>query len=438
MMNRDILHIRLDAFFATVEQRRRPNLRGRPVIVVGSKDMLRGKKPPEAYREVVVSASREARRQGVNEGMSVRHAQRACPEAILFKADYPAYRLVFEEFLQMLSRYTPLLEPDSIGSAFMDVTAGRNLFGDPSELCARIISEVSARLDMPLCIGCAPNKLLARIASGKGKWFIRVRPGCESDFLAPLPVSVLDAVDARIDKRLGELGVTNIGQLARISERVLARQFGPIGNLIHKQANGIDFSPVRAAYPEEVITIEHAFLSPVEEPAEIEELLSVMADQCVAALRRQNTLAGKIMLAIDSGLQVRETFFQDKMSWKNVGAESCSSGTCCPGRVQDSMSWTNMAPVCYTFKKPTDSAYTILQVLTKLLNSLMRPGMEISKVSIELSGLTQGESCQLSLIGPNERANRLNRVIELISGRFGEGTIFFAASTRQTQRSAYA
>lgn len=414
MMNRDILHIRLDAFFATVEQRRRPNLRGRPVIVVGSKEMLRGKKPPEAYREVVVSASREARRQGVNEGMSVRHAQRACPEAILFKADYPAYRLVFEEFLQMLSRYTPLLEPDSIGSAFMDVTAGRNLFGDPSELCARIISEVSARLDMPLCIGCAPNKLLARIASGKEKWFIRVRPGCESDFLAPLPVSVLDAVDARIDKRLGELGVTNIGQLARISERVLARQFGPIGNLIHKQANGIDFSPVRAAYPEEVITIEHAFISPVEEPAEIEELLSVMADQCVAALRRQNTLAGKVMLAIDSGLQVRETFVQDKMSW------------------------TNMAPACYTFKKPTDSAYTILQVLTKLLNSLMRPGMEISKVSIELSGLTQGESCQLSLIGPNERANRLNRVIELISGRFGEGTIFFAASTRQTQRSAYA
>jgi len=401
--------------------------------------MLRGKKHPEAYREVVISASIEARKSGVNEGMSVRHAQRACPNALLFKADYPAYRLVFEEFLNMLSRYTPLLEPDSLGSAFMDVTAGRNLFGDPSELCAQIISEVSSRLDLPLCIGCAPNKLLAKIASGRGKWFIRVRPGAETDFLAPLPVSVLDAVDDKIDKRLGELGVTNIGQLARISERVLARQFGPLGNLIHKQASGVDFSPVRAAYPKEVITTEHTFFSPAHEPAEIEERLGIMARECAAILRKQNTLAGEIMLAIESG-------------W---------SGTCCPGpgfhwhvvhpdglqvrgkRVQDKMSWTNngpsqtnILPAYYTFKKPTDSAYTIAQALAKLLGSLMESGMEVSKVSIELSELTRGESCQLSLIGPNERANRLNRVIELISDRFGEGTVFTAAALRPARRPA--
>jgi DNA polymerase-4 len=406
-MTRDILHIRLDAFFATVEQRRRPNLRGRPVIVVGSKDMLRGKKPPEAYpeayREVVVSASREARKSGVKEEMSVRHARRACPDALLFKADYPAYRLVFEEFLEMLSHYSPLLEPDSLGSAFMDVTAGHNLFGDPSQLCARMISEVSAHLDMPLCIGCAPNKLLARIASGLGKGCVRVRPGGESDFLANLPVAMLDVVDSKFDKRLGELGVSKIGQLARVSERALMRQFGPVGSLISKQARGIDFSPVRAAYPKEVISIEHTFYQAAEEPAEIEEQLRIMADECAEILRRQNTLAGEIMLAITYEKPVHPELVE--------------------------------GPAYYTFKKPTDSAYTIAQALVKLLGSLMEPGMEVSKASIELSELTRGESCQLSLIGENERGNRLNRVIELIADRFGEGTIFVAASVRQ--RSAY-
>ena len=414
-MTRDILHIRLDAFFATVEQRRRPNLRGRPVIVVGPPDMLRGKKPPEAYRGVVVSASKEARRCGVNERDSVRHAQRACPEAVVFKADYPAYRLVFEEFLQMLSQYTPQLEPDSLGSAYMDITTGRNLFGDPSELCARTISEVSNRLDMPLCIGCAPNKLLARIASGLGKGYVRVRPDGESDFLANLPISMLDAVDAKTDKRLGELGVSNIGQLARVSERVLARQFGPIGNLIHKQANGIDFSPVRAAYPKEVINIEHTFYSPLEEPAQVEEQLGIMAGQCAAILRKRNTLAGEIILAI---------------AYERNTIQHAEHPEPVEGR-----SMRSMLTAYYTFKKPTDSIYTISQALAKLLGSLMEPGMEVSRVAIELSELTRGESCQLSLIGENERKNRLNRVIELIADRFGEGTIFVAASARQ--RSAY-
>lgn len=403
-MGRDILHIRLDAFFATVEQRRRPNLRGKPIIVAGSAlrvgylegSMLRGKKPPEASSAsgVVVSASREARKLGVKEGDSVRHAQRACPDAVVFKADYTAYRLVFGEFLDMLSQFTPQLEPDTLGSAYMDVTAGRNLFGDPSQLCARLISEVSARLDMPLLIGCAPNKLLAKIASGKGKWFIRVRPGGESDFLAPLPISALDAVTAKIDKRLGDLGVSKIGELARVSERALARQFGPIGSVIHRQALGIDFSPAKAAYPPEVINTEHTFFSPLEEPSEVEGCMAEMVVGLVSKLRERNLLAGEVMLEISD------------------------------------------IPAYFKFKKPTDSTYTISQALTNLLASLMEPGMEVSRVKIELSELTSGESSQLSLIGEGERGNRLNRVIELITDRFGDGTVFRAGSLRPKRGSA--
>ncbi len=234
-MTRDILHIRLDAFFATVEQRRRPNLRGRPIIVTEPKGNTSG---------VVVSASREARRQGVKEAMSVRHAQRACPDALLFKADYPAYRLVFDEFLHMLSQ---LHSPAGAGLARQRVYGRhrrpQSVRGPIGTVRADNIRDFGIGWTCRSASDCAPNKLLARIASGKGKWFIRVRPGCESDFLAPLPVSVLDAVDSKIDKRLGELGVSNIGELAQVSERVLVRQFGPIGNVIHKQAQRHRFQP---------------------------------------------------------------------------------------------------------------------------------------------------------------------------------------------------
>ena len=395
-MSRDILHIRLDAFFATVEQKRRPNLHGKPVIVTEPKGNTSG---------IVVSASREARKLGVKEGDSVRHAQRACPDAVLFKADYQAYRLVFNEFLDMMSQFTPQLEPDSLGSAYMDVTTGRNLFGDPSQLCARIISEVSARMDMPLLIGCAPNKLLAKIASGKGKWFVRVRPGGENDFLAPLPVSVLDSVTSKIDKRLGELGINKIGELAQVSEPVLARQFGPVGSLIHKQANGIDFSPVKAAYPPEVIYTEHTFFCPLEEPSEVEGCLTEMIEKSVARLREKNQLAGEVMLAISDEAQ------------QQIPRSARNDAIC----------------AYFTFKKPTDSTYTITQALHKLLASLMKPGMEVSRVKIELSELTSGESSQLSLIGDGERGNRLNRVIDIIADRFGDGTVFRASSLRQSR-----
>ena len=416
-MARDILHIRLESFFAVVEQRRRPNLREKPIVVT----------EPKGSTSVVVSASTEARKLGVKEGDSVRHAQRACPDAIVFKADYTAYKLVFDEFLDMLSQYTPQLEPDSLGNAYMDVT---NIppgiipggMKDPSELCARLISEVSARLDMPLLIGCAPNKLLARIASGKGQWFVRVRPGGESDFLAPLPVSALDVVTGKIDKRLGELGVNKVGELARVSERALARQFGPVGSVIHRQALGIDFSQVKAVYPPEVINIEHTFCSPLEEPSQVEACLAEMAGEAVMKLRKRNVLAGEIMLAIsDESTSTASFVLRQAQDAQDAGLR----------RVQDAG-----LPAYFKFKKPTDSRYTISQALGKLLGSLMEPGMEVSQVKIELSELTWGESSQLCLIGEGERGNRLNRVIELIADRFGEGTVFIAASLRPTQRSA--
>lgn len=409
-MCRDILHLRLDSFFAVVEQKKRPNLHGRPVIVAEPKGNTTG---------VVISASTEARRQGVKDGDSVRHAQRACPGVVIFKADYTSYKLVNEEFLDLLSEFSPMLEPDDIGSAYMDVTADRNLGGDPSDICARIVREVATRLDMPLLIGCAPNRLLAKIASlvvsdlGHYRRLVRIHPGGEAHFLAPLPVSVLDAVTSKIDKRLGELGISNIGQLAKVSERALLSQFGPVGSTIRKQALGIDFIPVKAAYPPEVIIAEHTFCSPVEEPADIEEYLMQMTNQAVLKLRKRNVLAGEITLTLNCESADRP-------------------GHVVPDALKNDRAGFAIQPATayFKFKKPTDSAYSINQALVRLLGTIMHPGMEVSKVQISLSELTAGESSQLSLIGDSERRSRLNRVTELLIQRFGEDAVFLAASLK--------
>ena len=273
-----------------VECKRWPELCGKPIIVGRPKGNTSG---------VVVSASAEARKAGVEEGMSVRQAQRVCPDAIVLRADYATYRQVSQIFLDTLAQYSPLLEPDSLGSAYIDVTASRKLFGDAPQIGARIAHQVAERLDLPLSIGCASNKLLAKIASSRSPSRItQIPPGSEISYLLPLPISMLDAVSGKIEKRLRELGISTIGQLTGIDERLLTRQFGPVGSLIKKQSLGMDSSPVKAAYPREIIMIEHRFDHETEEPAEIEAHLREMTCDAQMNLRKRGGLAGEVTLKL--------------------------------------------------------------------------------------------------------------------------------------------
>ncbi len=411
---RSILHINIDSFFAGVERKRRPELCGKPIIVGRPKGNTSG---------MVVSASAEVRKAGVEEGMSVRQAQRACPDAVVLRADYATYRQVSQIFLDILARYSPLLEPDSLGSAYIDVTASRNLFGDWSQIGARIASQISERLDLPLSIGCASNRLLAKIASScpTSPWegvrgrltgfpITQIPTGSEISFLSPLPINMLDAVSGKIEKRLRELGVPTIGQLAEIDERLLVRQFGPVGSLIKKQSLGMDSSLVKAAYPCEIIMIEHRFDHEAEEPAEIEAHLREMACDAQMNLRKRGGLAGEVTLKL---------FDESAVASQLAGV----SGIYCAG-VSGIYSRN-----CYVrFKKPTASASTMLQSLVKLLDSKMKPGMRISRVQVVLSDLRRGDGLQLCLIGDGERRRRLDGAIELIRERFGERSVCLATS----------
>lgn len=402
MKTRSILHIRIDSLCAVVEQMRRPDLRGKPVIIGRARDNTSG---------VVVSASKEAGKFGVEDGMSIRQARRTCPDAVVLNEDPGSYAQVFNSLLGILARYSPLLEPDSLGSAYLDVTASRSLFGDAADIAERISRQASEALGLQVSIGIASSKLVARAASStRHAGIVKVSPGFEGKFLSTMPVNVLDPVSGKIARRLGELGVSTIGQLAAIPERLLVRQFGPVGSLINRLSLGIDPSQVRAAYPPDVIIGEHTFDSPAEEPIEVWEHLRLVAENVVMKLRKRGGLAGEVMLEmIDEGKS-------------GVGKGRQFDGPADQGL---KLSTTD---TLHHFKKPTDSAASVARVLEKLLLSKMRSGMEISKVRVTLCDLTPGTSAQLCLIGDGERRQRLEQAVEIIRERFGERSVCMAGT----------
>ena len=216
---RTILHVDLDAFFAAVEQRDRPELRGKPVIVGGGAPTARG---------VVSAASYEARRFGVHSAMPLRTAYALCPEGVFLRVDGRKYQRVSREVMAILRRFTPLVEPISIDEAFLDVTASRALFGDGPTIAAQIKAAIVAEVGLTASVGVSTSKLVAKIASElrKPDGLVVVPVGDEAAFLAPLPIGRLWGVGEKTAAALREFGVATIGDLAAIPEDVLVRRFG--------------------------------------------------------------------------------------------------------------------------------------------------------------------------------------------------------------------
>src|SRR5690242_12764699 len=207
-MPRTVLHVDMDAFYASVEQRDRPELRGRPVIV-GADPRGRG---------VVSAASYEARRFGVHSAMPIGRAARLCPDGAFVPVDMDKYAAVSRQVMAILADFTPLLEPVSIDEAFLDVTGTERLSGDGPTVAATIKARIASGLALTASVGVAANKFVAKVASDlrKPDGLVVVRPGAEADFLAPLPVSRLWGVGKVTGQGLEEMGITTIGQLATV------------------------------------------------------------------------------------------------------------------------------------------------------------------------------------------------------------------------------
>ncbi len=242
--DRTILHVDLDAFFAAVEQRDRPELRGLPVIVGGDP---RG-------RGVVSAASYEARRFGVHSAMSLNEAVRRCPDGVFLPVDGRRYQQASRDVMAVLRRFTPQVEPISIDEAFLDVTGSRQLFGEGEEIARLIKAAVRDEVGLTISVGVATTKLVAKIASDlrKPDGLVVVSPGDEAAFLAPLPISRLWGVGEKTAVVLADYGVRTIGDLAALAPDVVIRRFGKHGGSLVDRARGHRCRPRPPGRPGEV------------------------------------------------------------------------------------------------------------------------------------------------------------------------------------------
>jgi DNA polymerase-4 len=292
-----IIHVDLDAFFAAVEQRDRPELRGKPVIVGGD---------PRS-RGVVSTASYEARRFGVHSAMPLATALKLCPDGVFLPVDGAKYQRVSREVMAVLRRFTPAVEQVSIDEAFLDVAGSEALFGPASEIARRIKAEVLAATALTVSVGVATSKLVAKVASDlrKPDGLVVVEAGEEAAFLAPLEIRRLWGIGPKTAERLGGLGVRTIGELAALPPETLARVLGEHGATLHDRALGIDPDPViGGGEAAKSVSHETTFGVDVTDAAEIERTLLALTEGVSARLRaaglRATTVAVKIR---DSGFR---------------------------------------------------------------------------------------------------------------------------------------
>ncbi|MFI5486119.1 DNA polymerase IV [Micromonospora echinaurantiaca] len=268
-----ILHADLDAFYASVEQRDDPRLRGRPVIVGGG---------------VVLAASYEAKARGVRSAMGGRQARRLCPEAIVVPPRMSAYTVASRAVFEIFRQTTPLVEGLSVDEAFLDVGGLRRLAGPPADIAARLRHEVRHRVGLPITVGVARTKFLAKVASGVAKpdGLLVVPPDGELAFLHPLPVERLWGVGPVTATKLRERGIRTVGQVARLGEATLVSLLGAgAGRHLHALAHNRDPRPVQVGRRRASMGAQHALGGPAHSPAELDAVLAGLVDRVTRRMR---------------------------------------------------------------------------------------------------------------------------------------------------------
>jgi DNA polymerase IV len=288
MTMRKIVHVDMDAFYASVEQRDEPGLRGKPVVVA-----WRGN------RSVVCAASYEARRFGVRSAMPAVQAERLCPEAIFVPPDFPRYRAVSRLAREIFRRHTDLIEPLSLDEAYLDVTENKSGLPTATRVARAIREQIREELQLTASAGVAPNKFLAKIASDwrKPDGLFVIQPGDIDHFLPPLSVARLPGVGRVTQTSLEKLGVRTVGDLRRLEVGSLERAFGRYGLRLHELAHGIDENRVTPNRPTKSVSAEDTFERDIP-LSETEPLLRKLAEKAWAASRKETRVARTVVLKL--------------------------------------------------------------------------------------------------------------------------------------------
>lgn len=377
---RTILHVDMDAFYASVEIRDDPRLKGQPVVVGGSAE----------GRGVVAAASYEARKYGIHSAMTSKTAIRLCPDAVFIRPHLDYYGEVSKQMHVIFERYTPLIEPLSLDEAFLDVTASLRLWGSGLDIGQRIKRQIRDELDLVASVGVAPNKFLAKLASDLDKpdGFVVVDAGCIRPFLDPLPVSRLWGVGKAGEVRLREMGIQTIRQVREASRDKFQDCLGEWGHRIWELAHGRDDRPVVCDSEAKSLSHETTFPQDIDDLNTLRAVLLELTEQVARRLRRAQRRARIVEVKIRN------------VSFKTITRQQRLSS-------------------------PTHTTTTLWCAADTLLKSaLPRDGFAIRLLGMGVSGLDDGLDNQLTLFQAEQaKYDDLDRVSDQIKDRFGDKAV---------------
>jgi len=371
-----ILHVDLDAFYASVEVLKDPTLTGKPVVVGGT-----------GTRGVVMSASYEARAFGIRSAMPAVRARRLCPDAVFVSPDFESYKAHSNRFRELLLAVTPSVEPISLDEAFLDVSGATVLFGQPDEIARKIRRDVRADLGVTCSVGVGPSKLVAKLASrgAKPDGMVVVRAGEVRTYLDPLPARALWGVGEKTMETLGRLGVRTVGDLGRLAPAVLGRLIGEQhARDLHELASGID---PRAVVPYEApksVSHEETFDRDLDDERELLREALALSQRVAARLRKDGYRARTITL------KVRLANFTTLTRSRTVPA-------------------------------PTDVGADLYQVISELFLALPGARRRVRLLGVAATGLVRAGQEQLALLR-GERWGDVERAVDRIERRFGRGS----------------
>jgi nucleotidyltransferase/DNA polymerase involved in DNA repair len=378
-MVRTILHADMDAFYAAVEQRDHAEYQGKPVIVGADPKAGKG-------RGIVATCSYEARKFGVHSAQPISQAWKLCPHGIYVQPDMGKYVRVSHKVMDIFSEFTDMLEQVSVDEAFMDVTGSKRLHGTGREIAEKIKSRIRKELKLTASVGVAASKFIAKIASDlkKPDGLVVVDPGCEKEFLSPLPIRRLWGVGPKTEAQLKRIGLERIGQIAELQLKDLTVQLGDIGTHLWQLAQGIDDRPVLSLVGQKSIGHEHTFEKDTADLALLHATLLALTEKVSYRLRLEGFRARTVVI------KYRESDFS---------------------------TFTRRT----SLSESADTSEQIFPVALKLLKGLIRDNVRVRLIGVSAENLeTKAGGDQLQLFNQvSSKDRKLATAMDDISLRFG-------------------
>jgi len=375
----------MDAFFASVEQRDHPELRGKPVLVGG-----------DGPRGVVAAASYEARVFGCHSAMPSSIAKRLCPQAIFVKGSHGVYGSVSKQVFEILERFSPAIQPISIDEAFLDVTGSVSLFGTPVEMAIEIRRLVREELELTCSVGVAPNKFLAKLASDMNKpdGYTLITNETIEAVLDPLPVERIMGVGPAAKRDLDRLGIRTVKQLRSFPVEALIARFGEFGARLHRLSSGLDDRPVRIDKGARSISHEHTFETDLDNPEEVRSIIARQAGDVASRLRRHNRYVKTVSIKVRYG---------------------------------DFQTITRSI----TLESQTNETATIHQAAKALFDHWAKSFHPVRLIGVALSGLTESAAeAGLFDVQSSGSNQAIDQATDVITGRYGKGALTRASTLR--------